>query len=58
MLAGPRLSVGFQEGSAQNCQIHQWLGSGAAISAVISDPLGRSVAITRLAPANFGSGAT
>ncbi|MFM0289081.1 RHS repeat domain-containing protein [Paraburkholderia megapolitana] len=58
MLAGPRMSVGFRDASGQKCQTHQWLGSDAVISAVISDAIGRTVAITRLAPASFGSGAT
>ncbi|SOE97991.1 RHS repeat-associated core domain-containing protein [Burkholderia sp. OK233] len=57
MLAGPRLSVGFRDGSGQKCQTHQWLGSDAVISAVIPDALGRTLAITRLAPASFGTGA-
>lgn len=58
MLAGPRLSVGFRDAAGQKRQTHQWLGSDAVVSAVVPDALGRTVAITRLAPASFGSGAT
>ena len=58
MTAGPRLSVAFRNGAGQKCQIQQWQNGNAMISATIADALGRTVAITRIAPASFGAGAS
>lgn len=57
-LATPRMSVAFLDGAGHKCQTHQWLGDDAMVSAVVRDALGRCVAVTRHAPASFGSGAS
>ncbi|WP_321807418.1 RHS repeat-associated core domain-containing protein [Burkholderia sp. BCC1993] len=58
MLAGVRLAVAFRDGAGRKRQTQQWLGSDAVVSATIADALGRTIAITRSAPASFGGGAT
>lgn len=55
-LATPRMSVAFLDGVGHKCQTQQWLGDDAMVSAVLRDALGRCVAVTRHAPAAFGSG--
>ncbi|HEX7913750.1 MAG TPA: RHS repeat-associated core domain-containing protein, partial [Paraburkholderia sp.] len=56
MLAGVRLAAGFRDGAGRKCQTQQWLAGNALVSATIADALGRTVAITRSAPASFGAG--
>ncbi|NTJ62043.1 hypothetical protein G6M50_12110 [Agrobacterium rhizogenes] len=57
MVAAPRVSLSYTDASGQDRQKQQLLGQDAAISATIHDPLGRTVAVTRMAPASFGADA-
>src|SRR5262249_37591644 len=58
MMAAPRVALTYQNATGQHRQAQQLLGDDALISATVPDALGRKVAVTRVAPASFGSGAS
>lgn len=58
MVSGPRLGLAYLDGTVQQRQAQQLMGDDALISATLRDALGRTAAITRVAPASFGSGAS
>ena len=55
-LAAPRVGLAYHDGSGRRRQVHQLHGADSRVADVIFDPLGRQVAITRVAPGSFGSG--
>ncbi|HXH14372.1 MAG TPA: RHS repeat-associated core domain-containing protein, partial [Alphaproteobacteria bacterium] len=63
LVAEPRLGVSYADAAGRQRQVQQLFGqpqegtSDARISAVIYDALDRQVAVTRTAPASFGTGA-
>jgi RHS repeat-associated protein len=58
MFSGPRLALTYLDGTGQPRQTQQLMGDDALISSSVRDALGRTVAVTRVAPARFGADAS
>ena len=50
---GPRLGLSYSDGNGTTLQTQTLAGADAAVSASIADPLARTVATTKYAPASF-----
>ncbi len=58
VLRTPRISVSYLDAAGNQRQGQAFLGGDAQVIQSVTDPLGRQLAITKAAPASFGSGAS
>jgi large repetitive protein len=58
MVTDPRVVLTQQDATGQDRQNHHLWGDDARVSALIHDALGRTVAVTRMAPASYGDDAS
>ena len=55
--ANPRIGQSYTDGAARQRQVHQLQGADSRVVEVVYDALDRQIALTRIAPGKFGSGA-
>ncbi|MGE8159877.1 RHS repeat domain-containing protein [Paraburkholderia sp. NPDC080076] len=55
--ANPRIGQSYTDGAARQRQVHQLQGTDSRVMEVVYDALDRQLALTRIAPGTFGSGA-